>query len=97
MDELPIACDRDALDLNEPKRQRELWVSLLADVEERRELEEGYALKLPAAPARGCGRAHGYRAALLRFLEATPRHRGFGDSYLVHAERAAGHQARARR
>ncbi len=49
MDELPIACDRDALDSNEPKRQRELWVSLLADVEERRELEEGYALKLPAA------------------------------------------------
>ena len=34
---------------NEPKRQRELWSSLLADVEERRELEEGYALKLPAA------------------------------------------------
>ncbi len=49
MDELPIACDRGALGSHEPTRQRELWSSLLADVEERRELEEGYALKLPAA------------------------------------------------
>ncbi len=49
MDELPIACDRGALGSHEPTRQRELWSSLLADVEERRELAEGYALKLPAA------------------------------------------------
>ncbi len=49
MDELPIACDRGALGAHEPIRQRELWSSLLADVEERRDLAEGYALKLPAA------------------------------------------------
>ena len=48
MDELPIVCDRDGLGSGELTRQEELWRSLLADVEERRELDEGYALRLPA-------------------------------------------------
>lgn len=48
MDELPIVCDRDALSNRESERQRILWTLVSNDVEERRELPEGYALKLPA-------------------------------------------------
>lgn len=47
MDELPIVCDRSGLTSSEPGRQRELWAALVADAEEKRELEEGYSLKLP--------------------------------------------------
>ena len=49
MDELPIACDRDGLGSGELTRQGDLWRSVLADVEERRELDDGYgyAMRLP--------------------------------------------------
>lgn len=49
MIELPIACDRGALGPREPERQRELWSGVLADAEERQELDNGYRLKLPSA------------------------------------------------
>jgi hypothetical protein len=52
MDELPIVCDRGALGMKETARQRELWGSLVSDIVERRELEHGYSLKLPATRIR---------------------------------------------
>lgn len=48
MDELPVACDRGALRPGEIERQRELWSRIGDDVAEWRELDGGYALKLPA-------------------------------------------------
>ncbi len=69
MDELPIVCDRGTLASSEPTRQRELWASLLADVEERRELEEGYALKLPAARLRDAAELMGIERRCCGFLK----------------------------
>jgi len=69
MDELPIACDRAGLDSEEPKRQRELWRSLLADVEERRELEEGYSLRFPAARLADVTELMGIERRCCGFLE----------------------------
>ena len=48
MDELPIACDRDALATGDTARQKELLASLVDELGERRALEDGYAFKRPA-------------------------------------------------
>jgi hypothetical protein len=49
MDELPVSCERSGLGSDAIERQRELWSRLGDVLVEGRELEEGYALKLPAA------------------------------------------------
>ena len=49
MIEFPIVCDLGTLTAGERERQRELWSSVLSAAEERRELEEGYGFRLPAA------------------------------------------------
>lgn len=46
-DELPIVCTRDGFAEDERARQRELWAVLADHVIDKRELAEGYALKLP--------------------------------------------------
>ena len=43
--ELPLACDLSALTDEQWKRHRELYRRLRADVEEVRELEDGYAFR----------------------------------------------------
>ena len=47
MDELPIACNRDAVDAEETARQLALVERIVDELIERRELDNGYALKLP--------------------------------------------------
>ncbi len=46
-DELPIACERDTFASSQRTRQRELWSSLCESLLDKRELDEGFSLKLP--------------------------------------------------
>ena len=70
MIELPIVCDRDALTAGERERQRELWASVAGAAEERRELEEGYGFRLPAAKLKEAAELMGIEGAVKLRLEA---------------------------
>ena len=69
MIELPIVCERDALTTAERERQRELWVSVADAAEERRELDNGYGFRLPAAKLKEAAELMGIERRCCGFLK----------------------------
>ena len=69
MIELPIASDRTTLGPDEPGRQRELWSSLLADVQERQQLPDGYRWRLPASRLADAAQLMGIERRCCGFLK----------------------------